>query len=132
MKQMAALVWYCGVVVLIIKSSSLFLDAKRAGADQPWISLAVISGVVLGWIKAKYLFEKVCIKNLRRIEALKQPKIWQFYRIRFFVFLALMILFGAYLSQLAQGDHLFLIAIAVVELSVAIALFISSFCFWRV
>ncbi len=131
MKQMAALVWYCGVVVLIIKSSSLFLDAKRVGAEQPWIALAVISGVVLGWIKAKCLFEKVCVKNLRRIEALKQPKLWQFYRVRFFIFLALMILLGASLSRLAQGNYLFLIAIAVVELSVAIALFISSFCFWR-
>ncbi|RLJ19391.1 hypothetical protein DJ031_08650 [bacterium endosymbiont of Escarpia laminata] len=131
LKRLAALVWYIGVVVLLTKSSGLFLDAGRSGAGSLWVMLAVLSGLVIGWIKAKYLFVKVCNRNLKRINALKQPMLWQFYRLRFFVFLALMVSLGAYLSRLVQGDYLMLIALAVVELSVATALLVSSHCFWR-
>ncbi|MBL3528247.1 MAG: hypothetical protein JMN27_03255 [gamma proteobacterium endosymbiont of Lamellibrachia anaximandri] len=131
LKRLAALVWYIGVVVLLIKSTGLFLEAARSGADPLWVMLAILCGVVIGWIKAKYLFIKVCNRNLKRIDALKQPMLWQFYRMRFFVFLALMVSLGAYLSKWAQGDPQMLIAVAVVELSIATALFVSSHCFWR-
>ncbi|WP_177418756.1 hypothetical protein [endosymbiont of Lamellibrachia barhami] len=131
LKRLAALVWYIGVVVLLIKSTGLFLEAGRSGAGQLWVMLAVLSGLVIGWIKAKYLFIKVCNRNLERINGLKQPMLWQFYRPRFFVFLGLMVSLGAYLSRLAQGDYPMLIALAVVELSIATALFVSSRCFWR-
>lgn len=131
LKRLAALVWYIGVVVLLIKSGGLFLKADRDGASSLLVILAILSGLVIGLIKANYLFIKVCNRNLKRINALKQPMLWQFYRIRFFFFLGLMISLGSYLSKLAQGDYLLLIALGVVELSIAIALLVSSHCFWR-
>lgn len=129
--RLAALVWYIGVVVLLIKSSGLFLKAERGGADSLLLVSAVLGGLAIGWVKAKYLFVKVCNRNLERINALKQPRLWQFYRLRFFFFLGLMIAFGNYLPRLAQGDFRILIALGVVELSVATALLVSSQCFWR-
>ena len=130
LKRLAALVWYIGVVALLVKSTGLFLKADRDGASLHLILLAILIGLVIGWIKAKYLFIKVCNKNLKRIDALKQPMLWQFYRKRFFFFLGTMISLGAYLSRLAQSDYLMLIALGVLELSIATALLVSSFSFW--
>ena len=131
LKRLASVVWYIGVVVLLMKSTALFLDADRGGASSFLIILAILSGVVIGLIKAKYLFIKICNRNLKRINALKQPMLWQFYQVRFFVFLSLMVSLGAYLSKLAQADYLMLIALAAVELSIATALLVSSYCFWK-
>lgn len=87
-------------------------------------------GMVLGLIKTKYIFIKSCRKNLKRIDELKEPKIWQFYRVRFFIFLASMISLGAYLSSLAHGNYWFLIVVGVVDMALAVALLLSSFTFW--
>ena len=81
LKRLAALVWYIGVVVLLMKSGGLFLKADREGAGSLLVILAILSGLVIGWIKAKYLFAKVCNRNLKRINALKQPMLWQFWGI---------------------------------------------------
>ena len=131
LKLLAALVWYIGVVVLFIKSANLLLEAERINPDQPWVWLAVLGGLALGGIKSKYLFRRLCIKNLRRIDALEHPKIWHFYRARFFVFLISMVLLGAFFSQRAHGDYLLLITVAFVDISIATALLGSSYCFWR-
>lgn len=131
LKLLAALVWYCGVVVLFIKSGSLLIEAESINPGQPWTWLAILGGLMLGGIKAKYLFSTLCIKNLRRIDALKQPKIWHFYRVHFFIFLFLMVSLGAFLSRLAHGDYPLLLAVALVEISIATALLGSSYCFRR-
>ncbi|MCP4607904.1 MAG: hypothetical protein GY845_04220 [Planctomycetes bacterium] len=129
--KLAALVWYTGVVVLIAKSSALFLEALKSGADQLFVLMAILCGVVIGKIKAKYLFYKIGKKNIDRINLLINPKLWQFYRKRFFIFLLLMITVGRYLSVVAYGNNMGLIALAVLKLSVAFALFFSSHCFWK-
>ncbi len=129
--KMAALVWYTGVVVLIFKSGSLFLEALKNGADQLFILIAILCGVVIGKIKAKYLFYKIGKKNINRINLLDSPKLWQFYQQRFFIFLFLMLAMGKYLSDLAHGENMALIALAFLELSIALALLLSSHCFWQ-
>ncbi|MBA3012843.1 MAG: hypothetical protein KKF12_15660 [Proteobacteria bacterium] len=129
--KLAALIWYTGFVVLIAKSGALFLEAMKGGADQKIILMAILFGIVMGKIKAQYLFNNICKKNIDRIKLLKNPKLWQFYRKRFFVFLFSMIVLGNYLSSAARGEHMVLIALAVLELSIAIALILSSHNFWE-
>jgi len=129
--KLAALVWYTGVVILIAKSSALFFQSFKGGADQLFILMAILCGIVIGKIKAKYLFTSINKKNIDRINSLATPKLWQFYRKRFFVFLFLMIALGHYLAGAAHGQNLALIALAVLELSIAFALFFSSHCFWE-
>jgi hypothetical protein len=131
LKLLASLVWYSGAVVLFFKSSKLFLEAQGINSNQTWIWLAVLSGLIIGGIKAKYLFKRLCIKNLNRIDALRKPKFWQFYRIRFFIFLLLMILLGNFISRLIHGNYPALITLAILELSIATALLGSSNCFWK-
>ena len=99
--------------------------------DLPWPWLAVALALTLGGLKAKFLFSKSCEKNLARIAALHQPKIWQFFKPRFFLFLATMILTGTALSRLAHGHYPLLVGVAILDLSVATALLGSSYVFWR-
>ena len=133
LKLLAAFVWYGGVIVLFIKSISLLLAAKQIHPDRNWIWLTALGGIVLGIIKAKYLFRRLCLKNLKRIDELVGPKLWDFYRIQFFIFMFTMISLGSWLSRsaLAQDNYPILIAMAFIELSIATALFGSSNFFWR-
>ncbi len=131
LKILAALVWYIGGIVLLIKGSSLLMEAKLLQPDNHWPWTAAIVALLIGGIKAKFLFSKSCRKNLARIAALDQPKIWQFFRPVFFLLLLLMILIGAELSNLAHGIYPFLLAIAALDLAIAIALLGSSYVFWQ-
>jgi hypothetical protein len=131
LKILAALVWYVGGLVLLIKGGSLLLEAELLQPDTHWPWTAAIVALMIGGIKAKFIFSKSCRKNLARIAALDRPKIWQFFRPVFFLLLLLMILIGAALSNLAHGNHPFLLGIAALDLTIAIALLGSSYVFWK-
>ncbi len=128
---LASLVWYSGAVVLFIKSGILLSEAHSIIPNRAWTGLAILAGLVIGGIKAKYLFQRLCIKNLKRIDALNSPKLWQFYRTRFFIFLLTMIVLGSFISRLAHGNYPVLITMAIIEISIATALLGSSHCFWK-
>ncbi len=130
-KLLAAIIWISGAVILALKSSSLLIQASILNPDSSWIWITLLAGLVIGSIKAKYLFSRLCYKNLNRIDGLLQPKIWQCYRPHFFIFLLLMVSLGAYLSRIAQGSYTLLISVAIVDISIATALLSSSLCFWR-
>lgn len=131
LKLLAALVWCSGGFVMIIKSTHMLIEAANIEPGQNWIWLTIAGGFLFGVIKARFLFIRLCIKNLRRIDALVQPQLWQFYRTRFFVFLLSMVILGSYISHRAQGDYQMLIAMAFIEISLATALLGSSHCFWK-
>lgn len=131
LKLLAAIVWYIGAIVLYIKSYYLLTTANNIEPGQLWIWATIFVGVLIGAIKARYLFSKVGIKNLRRIDALEHPKIWNFYRARFFIMLASMIALAGYLSRMAAGDYTLLLAVTALDLSIATALLGSSYIFWK-
>lgn len=127
----AALTWYIGGMVLLIKGASLLMEAELLKPDKHWPWTAAMVALSIGGIKAKFLFSHSCRKNLARIAALDQPQIWQFFRPVFFLLLFLMILTGAVLSSLAHGNYPMLLSIAALDLTIAIALFGSSYVFWK-
>ncbi len=131
LKILAALVWYVGGIVLLLKGSSLLIEADALKPEQNWPGLAAVAGLFLGGLKTKFLFSKSCQKNLDRIAALERPKLWQFFRPGFFVMLTVMILAGATLSRLAHNNYPFLIGVAILDLGIAIALLGSSYVFWK-
>ena len=131
LKVLAALVWCSGAIVMFIKSTNMLLEAESISPGQNWIWLAVIGGLLFGGIKGIYLFNRLCRNNLKRIVTLQQPKLWQFFRMRFFTFLLIMVSAGSYFSRQAHGDYQMLIAMAFIELSVATALIGSFHCFWK-
>ena len=128
---LAALVWYIGGIVLLLKAASLLAEADALKPEHNWYWWVVAAALILGGLKAKYLFSKSCRKNLGRIATLDRPKAWQFFRPGFFVFLTIMIFTGATLSRLAHNNYPFLIGVATLDLSIAIALLGSSYVFWQ-
>jgi hypothetical protein len=128
---LAALVWYVGGLVLLLKGGSLLLEAASIKPQLLWPWLTMVAGPTIGLVKARFLFSKSCRKNLARIELLKQPKLWQFFRPGFFMALVVMILAGATLSRLAHNNYPFLIGVALLDLSLAMALLGSSYVFWK-
>lgn len=128
---LSALFWYGGGIVLLFKGMSLILAARRLDPGNFWPGAVLVAGAAMGGIKARYLFSRSCIKNLSRINALVRPKWWQFFRPVFFIFLVLMIAAGATLSRLSQGSYPFLLAVALLDFSIATGLLGSSFVFWR-
>ncbi len=99
--------------------------------EEKWPLYSTLFAIFIGVIKAIYLFNKSCRKNLERIDKLSCPKIWQFFQPRFFLFLTLMVVTGATLSRLAHGNYPWLIGVGIVDLSVGVALLVSSQVFWR-
>jgi len=130
LKLLAALVWFTGGIVLTIKGISLLIEAESMHPEQVSHWLAFVVAVIFGSIKARYFFSRVGKKNLTRIDTLSRPKFWQFFRMRFFVMLISMIILGVTLSQIAHGNHNLLIAVGVLDLSIAFALLGSSYIFW--
>jgi hypothetical protein len=118
-------------MVLLLKGTSLLVEAEALHHGRAWPWLASLAGLLLGGVKGRVLFSKSCARNLDRIAALPGPKPWQFFRPQFFLFLALMIAAGATLSRLAQGSYPFLIAVAILDLSIAVALLGSSTVFFN-
>ena len=131
LRILAALVWYVGGIVLLLKGGSLLVEADALNPELDWPWLAAAIGALLGSLKARFLFSKSIKKNLDRISALDPPRVWQFFSPRFFVLLAVMILAGATLSRLAHDNYPFLIGVAILDLGIAIALLGSSLVFWK-
>ncbi len=128
---LAASVWYVGGTVLLIKGSTLLVEAHTLRPEMYWIWIVIVAGLCFGSLKGKFIFSKNCQNNLVRIRSLDQPKVWQIFRPWFFVFLAAMIATGATLSRLAHDNYYFLIGVAILDFSIAIALLWSSYVFWK-
>jgi len=122
LRVVSGIVWFSGVIVLLLKGASLFAQALALKPDASWSWLGIAAAVLIGAAKAKYLFSKFCRKNLDRIDALDDPQLWQAFRPAFYVFLTAMILLGATLSRLAVGNYAALMALVTLDISIAIAL----------
>lgn len=131
LKTLAALIWYAGGAVLALKAYSLMIeaDALQPGLIWPWVGLGL--GLTIGAVKSRYVFRRSCRRNLARIDQLVEPRIWQFFALRFFILLTLMIATGATLSRLAHGSYPFLIAVAGLDISIGTALLVSGLVFWQ-
>lgn len=128
---LAALVWYAGGIVLLLKGGSLLAEADALEPERIWPWLAGILALCLGGLKARFIFGKSIKRNLARIAALDPRRLWQFFSPGFLVALAAMITAGASLSRLAEGSYPFLITVAVLDLSIAMALLGSSIVYWQ-
>ena len=130
LRILSAVVWYGGGIVLLVKSGMLMAEAFALRSDHVWPWGLVAAGIVLGVLRGRYLFSRVCQKNLVRIESLERPKIWQFFRKRFYFLLLLMVLLGVGLSRWANHRHVYLLCVAALDLAVGVALMGSSYVFW--
>lgn len=114
--------WFVGAIFLLSKAANLFAQviALKPGETLSW--LAIVAGLLIGAVKAKYLFGWFCRKNLERIGSLEDPRLWHAFRPVFYVFLAAMLLLSAVLSRLATGSYAGLMALVILDISIGIAL----------
>ena len=130
LKILAVILWYIGVYILLTKGWALSHDAQALRPEGMGLLISWIAGIIVGVIKTRFIFIKSCKKNMARIDAIESPKVWQFYRPQFFIALTVMIMLGAYLSQVSQGNHTFLVAVAILDISIGTALLLSSYWFY--
>lgn len=131
LKRLAALVWYMGPVILFLKAAELANNAQEMEPEGWSRSFSWLAGIIVGIIKTRYIFLRSNRKNLARIDSLVDPKLWEFYRTKFFFFLGLMMLFGRILSTVSLGNQTFMVAVAVLDISIGTALLLSSYEFWK-
>lgn len=127
----SAIVWYAGGISLGLKSVSLLKDAFHIYPNLLIAIFSPIIGIVIGYFKGKYIFVKSCRKNIQRINNLSKIKAWLFFKPSFMIALAVMITTGATLSRLAEGNYTALLAVAILDLAIGMALFYSSFVYWE-
>jgi pilus assembly protein TadC len=129
--SLAAFTWYGGGIALFLKAGALIKEAYTLNPVSFWIYLAPILGITIGLIKTLLIFNHACKKNIKRIQSLTTPKLWQFFRPGMFIFLAIIIPAGASMSRMAAGKFGWLCAVAVLDLSIGTALLASSLQFWK-
>ena len=129
--SLAAFTWYGGGIALFLKATALIKEAYTLNPVSFWIYLAPILGIFIGLIKTLLIFNHACKKNIKRIHALINPRVWQFFRPGMFIFLAIIIPAGAMMSRMAAGKFGWLCAVAVLDLSIGTALLASSLQFWK-
>lgn len=126
LKYIPFIIWVIGGTVLLIKSFKVFNEAMQINKDEMLLFAVVVSAVFVGNLKNRFILKKFCEKNLKRIENLPNPKLYQFYEPMFIFFLLLMITVGVILSRLAEGNYYFLLAIGFIDLAIGTALLSSS------
>lgn len=132
LRALAALVWYTGGILLLVKGTGYILQAASARPDSalPWIGAGL--GALVGGIRGRRAFARGCRKNLARIDALAAPRIWEFFRPGFFLALGAMIGAGVGLRMIADaGGFWSAVVVGSLELVIAVALLASSLEFWR-
>ncbi|MBM4129785.1 hypothetical protein FJ250_01985 [bacterium] len=128
---LAAVTWYGGAVSLLRKGITLLVKEHSSDPGHAGVWLALGTGLLLGGLKARYIFSASCRRNLARIAALPEPRLWQFFRPGFFVALAAMITTGALMSRLAREEPRAVLYVAALDLTIGLALLGSSLVFWR-
>ena len=127
----AAIIWYGGGISLLFKGGVLINNVYAIDAQSIWIYLAPILGIILGLLKGRFFFSRSCRKNIKRIKALSDPRIWQCFKPGMLIFLFIIIPIGAWMSRAAAGNVTFLCLVSILDLSIACALLSSSFVFWK-
>lgn len=129
--MIAAFVWYSGGIALLLKGGVLAKNAYVLNPENIWTLLTPCLGIVIGLLKAKFIFIKSCKKNILRIQSLTHPKVWQCFRPGMLLFLAIIIPTGAWMSRAAAGNHLYTCLVCALDLSICCGLLVSSRMFWK-
>ena len=127
----AAIIWYGGGISLLFKGGVLIKNVYEIDAQSIWLYLVPILGIILGLLKGRFFFSRSCRKNIKRIKALSDPRIWQCFKPGMLIFLFIIIPTGAWMSRAAAGNVTFLCLVSILDLSIACALLSSSIVFWK-
>lgn len=129
---LAALVWLVGVLATGETGTNLLVDAQRRYDNKDmWIVYTCWAlSVAVGLTFAHLLFVPIFKKNLVRILALEDPRIYQFFRMRFW-FMLIFFDGSIYLvTKLFAKDELSHALIGALDFSVCVSLSVSGFLYF--
>ncbi|MDX1673282.1 MAG: hypothetical protein R3314_00665 [Longimicrobiales bacterium] len=129
LKWIAAAVWYVGAGVLLWKGAERLVESA-ASLGTLWPAVVGVLAVGLGALQGRTLFRRACVRNLRRIRALRSPRPWQFFRPAFFLALAAMIAAAVVLSMLAERGPVAAVLVGGVDWLIGFSLLTGSAAFW--
>ena len=69
----AACVWYGGGIALLFKSGSLVKGAYALDSQSIWAYAAPVLGIIIGFVKARFIFFHACKKTLSESEHCHVP-----------------------------------------------------------
>tara|TARA_B100000686_G_scaffold354723_1_gene466663 strand:+ start:3788 stop:4291 length:504 start_codon:yes stop_codon:yes gene_type:complete len=130
--NIAGFIWVLVGSFLIYRGVVLYgLAAAEQQSTQNAIMISIITGLVIGLIKGRFVLSKTARRNRARIESLEQPvKIYQIFAPPFYGLIAGMILFGVFLRNQNEmfGGY---IVVATIYCGIGAALIISSLVYWK-
>lgn len=106
------------------------LAGQEQHSTQVAITLSVITAVLIGLIKGKFVLSKTARKNKARIHGLEEPvRIHQIFAKPFYIFIPMMMVFGFLLRSYNEylGGY---VVIAAIYCGVGMALIVSSRTYW--
>jgi len=129
--SIAALIWFTGGLFLLFKGYDLIAGAYTVRQNIPAPAAFLLAGLLLGIIKAVFIFNKSSIENIERIRKLDRPEVWQFYKPGLQVFLIIIIPSGIMLSKFSSGTFYPALSVGAVDISIGTALIISGFQYFK-
>lgn len=133
----AAVIWICGAVACGDLASKCLGNAKRKmDSDSPgdikiWLWAVVITfGLVLGVLLAYFFFSRICFINIHRIAQLEKPRLWDSYRLRFYLFLIVFDGTSIVLTEYYVKDVVSYLVMGCIDLAICCALSLSSLVFF--
>lgn len=125
-KMISLFIWYSGIFVLSVKGWDHFHASWYGGTGPLAAGLAVSAALIMAVIRGRKLFSEHCRRNLMRIDAMENPRIYHAFSPSFFLALAAMMAVGMILSRLAEGHPFPQLAVAFLDWTLALSLLISS------
>lgn len=104
LKKVAGVIWL-GIGLMLVTRGLLMIFGK-ADASAWARTLAILLGLVLGAGKGKFALSKAAARNMKRIDALPSPRIWNVFAPKFAILIALMIGLGMGLRAAAARGWL--------------------------
>jgi hypothetical protein len=128
--MLAASVWLIGGIALLRSGLQQLQGARALNPSGGWTWAFLGAGSLLGIFQALTIFSRSCRKNIRRINQLQDPRLWQFFRPGFFLALAVMISAGVLLDHISSGRYFLTLFVAGLDIALTISLLGSSPVFW--
>ena len=122
---LAGIIWLCGAVA----TGELGIRLLGGVASRPDALTALGCALGVGVVLGATLFKRLANKNIDRIDTLHNPRLWEAYRLQFYVILVVFDGGSVALSDYFAKDDSSRLAIGSVDLTVCVALSLSLFVY---
>lgn len=134
---LAGLIWFIGAWACGDQAMVLMSDARDEGSslvDPTDILIGEVVGASIGVVAAFAFFAPLCHRNIDRIEKLVRPRLYECYRLRFFICLVCLDGGTVLLTDFLAKDAVTKVIMGTIDMCICLGLGISLYVFvvrWR-